>query len=109
MGGTANIKAYLFTYSDLCPPWQAQAILNKTEAVYTWAQPFPNAALLASNLDARDLAAMLRRSLGETWFLITELNGVTVDGYLPGNLWQFINSARTPWQPQIPDTAVEAG
>lgn len=103
------MKAYLFTYSNLCPPWQAQTILNNTEAVTTWAQPFPNAAVLASNLSAGDLAAVLRRHLGETWFLITELNGGTVDGYLPGNLWQFINSAQIPWQPQIPGTALQAG
>lgn len=103
------MKAFLFTYSNLCTPWQAQAILNETEAVTTWAQPFPNAALLVSNLDARDLAAVLRGRLGETWFLITELNGGTVDGYLPGNLWEFINSARIPWQPQISGTALEAG
>lgn len=103
------MKANLFAYSGLCPPWQAQAILNETEAVTTWAQSFPSAAFVASNLDVGELAAVLRERLGETWFLITELNGVTVDGYLPGNLWQFVNSARMPWQSQIPDTAVEAG
>ena len=103
------MKAYLFTHSNLCPPWQAQAILNETEAVTTWAQPFPNAAFVASHLGVGELAAVLRGRHGETWFLITELNGVTVDGYLPGNLWQFVNSAQIPWQPQTPDTAVEAG
>ena len=95
------MKAYLFTYSNLCPPWQAQAILNETNAVVTWMQPFPNAAVLASNLEARDLAAVFRGRLGEAWFLITELNGGSVDGYLPGNLWQFINSAQITWQPQL--------
>lgn len=103
------MKAYLFTYSNLCPPLQAQAILNNTAAVTTWAQPFPNAALLVSNLNAKDLAAVLRGWLGETWFLVTELNVGSVDGYLPGNLWQFINSAQIPWQPQISGTALEAG
>lgn len=102
------MKAYLFTYSNLCPPWQAQAILNDTEAVTTWVQPFPNAAVLVSNLGARDLGAVLRGRLGETWFLITELNSGTVDGYVPGNLWQFINNAQIPWQPQIPGTALQA-
>ncbi len=89
------MKPYLFTYSQMCPDWHAQAILNETNAVTTWIQPFPYAAIVVSSLDARDLGAVLRERLGETWFLVTELDGRTVDGYLPGNLWQFVNSAPT--------------
>ena len=102
------MKTYLFSYSNLCPPWQAHAVLNDTNAVVTWAQPLPNAAVLVSNLDVQDLAAVFRRRLGETWFLITELNAGTVDGFLPANLWSFINSAQATWQPQFPGTALTA-
>ena len=89
------MKSYLFTYSPLCADWHAQAILNETNAVTTWVQPFPNAAIIISDLDARDLGAVLRARLGATWFLIAEIHGATIDGLLPGNLWQFINSAPT--------------
>ena len=102
------MKAYLFTYSHLCPPWQAQAILNDTNAVATWVQPLPNAAVLVSSLEARDLAAVFRGRLGETWFLVTELDPGTVDGYLPGNIWQFINKAQASWPPQLPASALKA-
>lgn len=102
------MKTYLFSYSNLCPPWQAHAVLNDTNAVVTWAQPLPNAAVIVSNLDVQDLAAVFRRRLGETWFLITELNAGTVDGYLPANLWSFINSAQATWQPHFPGTALTA-
>ena len=87
------MKTYLFTYSQMCPVWQAQAILNTTGAVTTWVQPFPQAAIIVSTLNAHDLAAVFRSRLGETWFLITELNSAAVNGYLPGNLWQFIQNA----------------
>lgn len=106
------MKPYLFTYSQMCPVWHAQAILNETNAVATWVQPFPNAAIVISSLDARDLGAVLRARLGETWFLVTELNSGTADGFLPGNLWQFVNSAPTtalPAFPSYPPPAVHAG
>ncbi|MDE0040311.1 MAG: hypothetical protein OXU77_22520 [Gammaproteobacteria bacterium] len=87
------MKSYLFTYSPMCADWHAQAILNETNAVTTWVQPFPNAAIVISSLDAKDLGAVLRSRLGATWFVVTEIHGATIDGLLPGNLWQFINSA----------------
>lgn len=79
----------------MCADWYAQAILNETNAVTTWVQPFPNAAIIISSLDAKDLGAVFRGRLGATWFLITEIHGATIDGLLPGNLWQFITSAPT--------------
>ena len=87
------MKSYLFTYSPMCADWHAQAILNETNAVTTWVQPFPNAAIVISSLEAKDLGAVLRSRLGATWFVVTEIHGATIDGLLPGNLWQFINSA----------------
>lgn len=106
------MKSYLFTYSQLCPSWHAQAILNETNAVTTWVQPFPSAAILLSDLDAYDLSAVLRARLGDTWFLVTELNRATVNGFLPGNLWQFVNNEPTPALPPFspyPATTVHAG
>ena len=94
------MKTYLFTYSTMCSEFQAQSILNETNAVATWVQPFPNAVLLASDLSVQDLAAVLRERLGTTWFLISEMTSTTVNGLLPANLWEFVNKARIPWQPQ---------
>ena len=102
------MKPYLFTYSQLCPEWHAQGILNETNAVTTWLQPFPNAAIIISNLSARDLAAVLRARLGETWFLITELDSRVVDGLLPSNLWEFINRAPNSFVPTFSSYASNA-
>lgn len=96
------MKSYLFTYSQLCPEWHARAILNETNAVTTWVQPFPNSAIVISNLNASDLGAVLRARLGATWFMISELNSGSVDGFLPGNLWQFIHNAPTGSIPAFP-------
>ena len=84
------MKPYLFTYNQLCPAWYAQSILNETNAVTNWVQPFPGAAIVISNLDSRDLSAVLHERLGVVWFLITPLNSETVNGFLPANFWEFI-------------------
>ena len=92
----------MFAYSQLCPDWQAQAILDATQAVTNWIQPFPHAAIIQSSLDVRDLAAVLRRRLGQTWFLVSELHSASVDGWLPGNAWQFVNTPGAPLPFPVP-------
>ena len=52
---------------------------------------------------------MFRGRLGESWFLVTELKPGTVDGYVPGNLWQFINNAQPAWLPQVPGATFNVG
>ena len=92
------VKAYLFCHSNLCPEKQAQEILSETEGIVTWVQPFPHVVLAVSDLSVHDLTHVLRERLGETWFLLTELNGATVNGLLPGKLWRLINDPDVPWQ-----------
>ncbi len=85
------MKSYIFAYSQLLSPWAAQLILDETNAVATWVQPFPNTAIILSDLDAQDLAAVLRQRLGETWFIVSRLEGHTSDGWLPGDVWPYVN------------------
>ena len=86
------MKPYLFTYSQLCPDTIAQQILDDSNAVSYWVQPFPNAAIVTSSLNVKDLSAILRNRMGETWFMISELSPASVDGWLPGNLWQLVSA-----------------
>lgn len=90
------MKSYLFAYSQLCPDWQAQGVLDSTQAVANWIQPFPNAAVIQSNLDTKDLAAVLRNQLGQVWFVVSEVDSASIDGWLPGDAWQFVNTPGTP-------------
>lgn len=95
------MKAFLLTYSQQCPDSHAQAIMNQTNAVKTWVQPFPSAAIIVSDLDVKDLGAVLQSRLGGTWFLVTEITAHTVQGFLPGNLWQFIDGAPSTQYPSL--------
>lgn len=86
------MKPYLFAYSQLCPDMIAQQILNDSNAVSYWVQPFPNAAIVTSSLNVKDLSAVLRNRLGATWFMVSELSPASVDGWLPGDLWQLVSA-----------------
>ena len=85
------MKPFLFAYSQLCPDVLAHDVLNRTNAVATWVQPFPNAAIVISTLEARELGPVLHEHLGDTWFLLSEIHPAAVQGWLPANIWQFVN------------------
>lgn len=83
------MNSYLLTYSQACAQAHMHNILNSTVAVDTWVAPFPYAAILVSRLGVRDLSNALRIRLPNVWFMVTEVNGQNVDGWLPGDLWLY--------------------
>ena len=86
------MKPYLFTYSAACSQEGVHAILNATVAIHNWVAPFPYSAILVSNLDTRELSAILRRQLDGAWFVLTKIDVHSIDGWLPGDFWQFVNN-----------------
>ena len=95
------MKGYLLAYSQACAPQQVQHLLNDTQAVVTWVAPFPYAAILVSSLNVNDLAAVLRNRLPSVWFMVTELRGDAVQGWLPKDLWEYVNSPSQAWSRQL--------
>lgn len=96
------MKPYFFAYSNLCSDASAETILDETGAVATWVRPFPHAAILLSDLALRDLSVVLHSRLGETWFLLSELSQDIADGWLPKNLWSFVNHQPGAAAPVLP-------
>lgn len=95
------MKAYLLAYSQACTPQQVQHQLNATRAVATWVTPFPFAAILVSDHSVNDLAAVLRDRLPGVWFMVTELRGDSVQGWLPKELWDYVNDPSQAWSRQL--------
>ena len=91
------MKSYLLTYTQAGTPAHVQHVLNDTRAVETWVAPFPYAAILISKLNTQDIAAVLRDRLPGIWFMVTELKSDTVQGWLPGNLWEYVNDPQHAW------------
>ena len=96
------MKPFFFAYSDLCSDASAQAILDEITAVDTWVRPFPHTAILLSDLTLRDLSAVLHSRLGDTWFLLSELSQEIADGWLPKNLWGYVNHQPGAAAPVLP-------
>ena len=86
------MKPYLFTYSAACSQAGVHAILNATNAIENWIAPFPHSAILVSNLDTRELGAILRHHLNGAWFVVTQIDSQLIDGWLPGDMWQYVNN-----------------
>lgn len=86
------MKPYLFTYSAACSQAAVHTILNATNAIENWIAPFPHSAILVSNLDTRELGAILRHHLNGAWFVVTQIDSQLIDGWLPGDMWKYVNS-----------------
>ena len=95
------MKSYLLTYSQAITPAQVQHMLNETGAVETWVAPFPYAAILVSKLNVHDIAAILHNRLPGVWFMVTELDAAAVQGWLPKDLWEYVNDPQAAWSRKL--------
>ena len=94
------MKSYLFTYSQACKKAHALAILNATQAIRTWVAPFPDAAILVSKFDVQDFARVLRGLLNG-WFMVTEVNDQSANGWLPSDLRLYVNDPYEAWAKEL--------
>lgn len=76
---------------------QVQYLLNDSNAIETWVSPFPYAAIVISKLNINELGAVIRERLPGVWFMVTELKSGTVQGWIPGDLWQYVNDPQGVW------------
>lgn len=100
------MKSYLFTYSQVCTQAQVHDILNTTAAVETWVAPFPYSAILVSKLNTQDLCAVFRARLPGVWFMVAEMNNQVVDGWLPGDIWEYVNNPLKAWSQKLIESIV---
>ena len=101
------MKSHLFTFSQLCTQKHVHEVLNNTEGVQTWIAPFPYSAILVSKLSAQDLSAILRERLPNVWFMVAEMDPHAVNGWLPGDLWEYVNDPKKAWSQQLIRTIVD--
>ena len=102
------MKSYLFTFSQPCTQAQAHDVLNNTEGVQTWIAPFPYSAILVSKLNAQDLSDILHDRLpNNVWFMVAEVDPQAVNGWLPGNLWGYVNDPQKAGSGQLIRTIVD--
>jgi hypothetical protein len=95
------MNAFLFCHSAIMKPDEVRSILNKTKAVATWISPFPYSTIVVSELTVVELAAIFRTHLGETWFVVAELEKSSCDGLLPEQCWRYISDPFGSWSAKV--------
>jgi len=93
------MKAFLLVHNDnLLPPVNRTII---TTFLDTRRLDFPNwyaclshGILINSERSAFELRAIVQAQFPQIWFVITEINPNTVDGWVPKQFWDFVNRPR---------------
>jgi len=89
-GGT---KVYLLTFNGFRA--QITAFLDTRREVLNWFGILSNTILIVSRSNAPTLSNLVHSQFPTMWFLITELDPSTIDGYLPDQAWDFITKPKS--------------
>lgn len=95
------MKSYILIYSPIIEYRYAHRILSETKAIENWIAPFPNSAILISNLTLGELSAIIHNYFGDAWFVLTEANKDSTNGWLPQEFWSYVNAPHTVWSKNI--------
>lgn len=93
------MKAYLLVFNDsLLPAVSRQIMIDFLETrrseVPNWYACFNQAILLNSEHSASNLSDLIRERFPNIWFVISEINPTTVNGWAPKQFWDFVNNPR---------------
>jgi hypothetical protein len=95
------LKAFLLAYNSVFSPEYVHRVLSSTRAIQTWASPFPNTAIILSNLTVSELAAVLHTHFGEIWFIVVEVNKDNANGWLPAQFWDYVSDPQSTWSKRL--------
>ena len=87
------IKVYLLTF--VVPRELILELLDSRPEVLNWLAVFPNTVLLASRSDLTALTGILRISHPWLWFILLEVDPLKANGWMNGEVWDFINSPKS--------------
>jgi hypothetical protein len=66
--------------------------LDSISAIVNWIAFFDNTLCLVSSSSARELSDMIRETIPDVQFVITELEPGRRNGWLPRSVWSFLRS-----------------
>ena len=97
------MHAYLLSHGAACTPREVHSVLNGIDTIRTWIAPFPYAAVVICTDTVHALTTKIRAHLPDMWFLLAELDRTNTQGWLPANLWDFVNAPERAELPGVPD------
>ena len=90
-------KAYILVFSNQFGVREdVQRYLDQWSEILNWRSDFPNAIFLISEMDADDIASLLREfSHDKGRFFVVEI-GSNKQGWLPKGAWEFLRKKPGP-------------
>ena len=90
------MKAYLLAFNDFMGTQQSVlAFLDTRKEILHWCSILPHSIIIVSELTAFQLADIFRNQFPGRHFLISEIQGVSSDGWLPAWVWDFVNQPKS--------------
>jgi hypothetical protein len=68
--------------------------IDSIESIVNWSAFLPSGICLVSSASAKEVARDIRRALPNTRFLVVEIEPGKKNGWLPKNVWRFINEPK---------------
>lgn len=90
------MKAYLFLFNDLMGSQKSvQAFLDTKKEILNWYSILPHSLILVSKHDAKELSTIIHTVFPNQFFLVSEISGLTSNGWLQEKDWDFINNPKS--------------
>jgi hypothetical protein len=93
------MNAFLLVFNDNTFPFvNRQIITNFLDTrrgdVPNWYACFSHGILINSERSAFELGVLIRNQFPQIFFVITQVNPYTIDGWAPKTFWDFVNNPR---------------
>jgi hypothetical protein len=89
------LKVHLLTFDDTKVSRDAVITkIDRIEAIVNWSAFLPGGICLVSSLPAKELAKEIRKEMPGTHFLVAELDRGRRNGWLPRDVWAFMNDPK---------------
>ncbi len=90
------MKIYILLYNDLMGTKQSvTAFLDSKREILNWATVTHHSVLIVSEKNVNELIQIFQNAFPGCYFLLSEIDGRTSNGFLPSWLWDFINNPKS--------------
>ena len=90
------MKLYLLLFNDLMGTTkEVTDFLDTRKEVLNWLTAFPHSTLIVSANDLLELTNIINQKYPGIWFLLSQIDGKTTNGFLLPKAWELINSPKS--------------
>ena len=98
----STLKAFLLVFHSGVPRQTITDYLDTRPEVLDWLSPFPNAVFIVSRGNVRELQQVIHQQFSTLFFCLAEVGAQNADGWLPPNVWDFVNNPKSSGKWDLP-------